>query len=256
MSLRPPTLSAGPLPAQTSFPRDRLEMIRRIEARHFWFGPREKLLQQTLHRHCTPGATILDLGCGSGRWVRQLKVLGHAVRGTDIWPGAPEGLAPEEYAPGTAEALPWPDASADAITLLDTLEHVDDLAALRECHRVLRPHGILLVSVPAFPALWSRRDTRAGHRRRYTRTTLATALGQGGFELHQLFGYQFLLLPLLWVSRRLARFKSGQLEEEESPAPWLNRTLRLVNEFEVWAGRMARPPFGSSLIAVGRKRPA
>lgn len=228
-------------------------MIREIEAGHYWFQPREKLLQLTLASHQRPPAIVLDVGCGSGQWSRRLQCAGYRVRGTDIWPEPPHGLAADEYATGVAEALPWPDASCDVLTLLDTLEHVDDGPALREALRVLRPGGLLLLSVPAFPSLWSARDARAGHRRRYTRSSLRTALHAAGFAVRQVFGFQFFLLPLFWCSRQLMRVRPTQLTAEEKPSRWTNRLLRAINETEVWLGGIGRPPLGSSLIAVARK---
>ena len=61
----------------------------------------------------------------------------------------------------SVEELPWPDGSFDLITCLDVIEHTpDDVVALRELLRVSKPGGWLLVTVPAYAALWSRHDDR------------------------------------------------------------------------------------------------
>ena len=83
------------------------------------------------------------------------------------------GLA---VARGSAENLPVGDAQLDVVVALDVLEHLDDdRRALDEILRVLRPGGVLLATVPAYPFLWSSHDEALGHRRRYRRARAARA---------------------------------------------------------------------------------
>ena len=92
---------------------------------------------------------------------------------------------------GRLEELPWEDGTFDLITCLDVIEHVpDDVAALAELRRVCRPGGWLLVTVPAYQALWSRHDEANHHYRRYSRAALRAAarrrrLAAGADELVQ-----------------------------------------------------------------------
>jgi SAM-dependent methyltransferase len=135
----------------------------------------------------------------------------------------------------------------------DVLEHVDDRAALAECHRVLRPGGVLLASVPGWPVLWSERDVRAGHLRRYRRIDLEHVLETSGFRVLEVRGYPFLLLPLVIVSRLVVRFSGRrQLTREEQVPDRVNRALSRLARFEVGLGRFSwwKPPTGSSLVAV------
>jgi len=88
--------------------------------------------------------------------------------------------APNVY--GTAERLPFADGSADAVLLFEVLEHVgDDRAALAEVARVLKPDGLLFVSVPfIYPLHDLPHDFR-----RYTPPGLRRALEHNGLHIEQ-----------------------------------------------------------------------
>ena len=94
----------------------------------------------------------LDVGCGEGRVSRLLRDRGVDVVGLDVAPRLVE-LAQEadsggEYVVGSAEQLPFPDASFDAVVAFNVLMNVDDPeAAVAEARRVLRPGGQLCASI-------------------------------------------------------------------------------------------------------------
>jgi hypothetical protein len=70
------------------------------------------------------------------------------------------------------------------VTALDVLEHTDDdLLSLREMGRVIKPAGLLLITVPAYGFLWSEHDEALKHRRRYTAHELRNKLTVSGFEV-------------------------------------------------------------------------
>lgn len=113
------------------------------------FGYFRDALTRTLGRKPS-GLRVLDLGCGGGYLAEEFARLGCTVTGVD--PSEPsleaarrharESGLPIDYRRGTAEAIPFPDASFDAAVCCDVLEHVPDVAAaLRETARVLRPGG-------------------------------------------------------------------------------------------------------------------
>jgi SAM-dependent methyltransferase len=99
-------------------------------------------------------ALVLDVGAAFGYGTAALAARSrHRVIGVERDPAhiaAARARFPWlELLHGSAESLPFPDASVDAVTLLDVLEHVADPAGvLDEAHRVLKPGGVLVVSVP------------------------------------------------------------------------------------------------------------
>ncbi|MGE0527513.1 MAG: bifunctional 2-polyprenyl-6-hydroxyphenol methylase/3-demethylubiquinol 3-O-methyltransferase UbiG [Bdellovibrionales bacterium] len=105
-----------------------------------------------VHQFHSPGARVLDVGCGSGALVLQLAEQGFACTGIDVSEGVlAAGRRRDEagrvqWATGQAERLPFADTSFDVVCLLDVLEHIfEPRLAVQEAVRVLRPGGTLLL---------------------------------------------------------------------------------------------------------------
>lgn len=225
-----------------AFPLQRLEKLRQLESWHFWFVSRRELLASLLSRYVARGETVLDAGCGTGA---NLEALHASVRklGIDIHI---EALNPGMLN-GDAASLPLRASSVDVLLALDVLEHVDDDTMLAEARRVLKKGGRVIATVPALQSLWSVRDDAAGHRRRYGRASLRALFERHGFRIAELRGFQFLLLPALYLSRATRRNNIAARDAEDAPPRWLSRLFLAINRFEL---RFLRPPVGSSLVIV------
>ncbi len=94
-----------------------------------------------------PGATVVDVGAGTGKLTRDLVPTGASVVAVEPLAEMREQLAravpAAEVLAGSAEALPLPDDTADAVVAASAFHWFDTERALVEIHRVLRPGGAL-----------------------------------------------------------------------------------------------------------------
>jgi SAM-dependent methyltransferase len=234
-----------------------------VEERHWWFLARRDIVLAVAERVLPAGATVLDLGCGTGFVLVRLQDHYDAY-GLDLSPIALDlcrkrGLS--QVSLGSPEDLSAVEGRRfEGVFLLDVLEHLDDDAgALRRIREALSPGGAVIVTVPAFMFLWSRHDEINEHRRRYTRSELADLLQRSGLHLEQVSYFNSYLFPLAAGARvggrLLGRRAPGGLSVPRAPLNALLRRIfaaeksRLVRS----TGRRGGPPFGVSLLAVGRR---
>jgi SAM-dependent methyltransferase len=233
-----------------------------LEGRHWWFVGRRRIFLRLLEQQFPPGVRpieLLDFGCGTGAFLEHLERFG-SVSAVDSDASAVEfchrrGRAEVRLVP-PGERLPFADEAFDLVTALDVIEHIDDdVGALAELRRVLRPGGRLLAAVPAFMCLWGKQDEVSHHRRRYTARTLRGALGDAGFAVDRTSYFNTVLFPpvaAVRLGRRLLRRPgTAQSDFELGPAAF-NRALGAV--FGAEAGLLARRdlPFGVSLLGLAR----
>jgi SAM-dependent methyltransferase len=192
-------------------------------------GPRHELRERLLldlFLAAGPGPEVLDAGAGQGTLSAKLAALGFEVTSSDASRTTVAVL--REHAPGpvieaNVTSLPFESQSFDAAVLGEVLEHVeDDRGALEEIARVLRPRGVLALSVPANPKLYGRSDVWAGHVRRYTRPALIDACTSAGFVVERCLGWGF---P---VARLYHRHVYERYLDRRGPAPPARRQQPLV----------------------------
>jgi SAM-dependent methyltransferase len=229
-----------------------------LEECHWWFVARRRILLGVLERNLDPkgGLQILDAGCGGGATMESLRRYG-SVRGIEISEEAVEYNRERgrEVSLGSVERMPFADNSFDLALALDVIEHLpDDLPALRELFRTLRPGGSLLVTVPALRMLWSAHDVANGHYRRYTLGELRGQVETVGFEVVSATYFNTLLFPLILVFRWFRRLRPKSIASDltEVPRP-LNTLLTEVFSLEkLFVGRI-KLPFGVSALCFARK---
>jgi SAM-dependent methyltransferase len=235
----------------------------RVEDTMWWYTGMRRISEAVLGERLRPGLTILDAGCGTGGNLAWLSRFGPAY-GIDLSPLA-MALASRRRLPGLARSsvlrLPFPAARFDLVTSYDVIYHLDvsdDVAALREMRRVLRPGGVLLVRVPALERLRSGHDAAVHTRQRYSLRELRGKLERAGFTVERATYANSALFPLAAAARLLARTRRGEgdgrHESDVKPAPvLLNLALGAVMRAEAVALRALDLPVGLSAVAVGRR---
>jgi SAM-dependent methyltransferase len=228
-----------------------------LYARHWWWRARESILLDCIAALDLPRpADVLDVGCGDALFFPALSRFGR-VRGIEIdralvRPDNPYRGAIHHAPLGDAE---YADCQFDVITALDVVEHIeDDAAAIENMAAMLRPGGYLVLTVPAFMLLWDAHDERNHHYRRYRRRRLRTLLAPYGelCELRYLFPSLFLLKAGFRLVNRAA---GGRLRQHAIPPAPINCAMRTLCRAEHRALAWLHPPFGTSLLAVMRRRP-
>jgi SAM-dependent methyltransferase len=210
---------------------------------------------------------ILEVGCSSGfMLVRARQRLPHAR-----WIGSDFVRKPlEKLAADVPElpllhfdlrACPLPDASVDAVLLLNVLEHIDDDArAMHHVHRILRPGGVAVIEVPAGPELYDVYDELLMHHRRYTAKGLRQLLRASGFEVARFSHLGTFIYPPFyavkqWNKRHLSRARAEQrtIVAREIRSTRSNPVVRALLGLELKLGRYVSWPFGIRCAAVARK---
>jgi len=229
---------------------------------HWWYRGRRRIVRVELETlDLAPGARLLDAGCGAGQTLDLLRDFG-AATGIDLDADC-VALATARGHDALVAALPdlpFADGTFDACTCLDVLEHIgDDEAALAELARVTAAGGALVVTVPAYEALWSAHDVANEHVRRYRARMLRPLADKTGWRIERLTYFNSVLLAPAALVRLAGRLRRRPRAPEHSdlhltPAS-LNGALELPLRFEAALLRSGgRLPAGLSLLAVMSRR--
>jgi len=191
---------------------DLVERQHALEARHPWETARAEAVRALVARLDLPMPRVLDVGCGDGFLIGELSThfaLREAVA-QDVHL-TPE-LMRELGRPGIEFVRELDQIAGrrfELLLLLDVLEHVREPSTLltRLCREHLGADGWVLITVPAFQALFSRHDHALRHERRYSRPEIAALARQAGLSVHA-SGYLF---SSLLVPRALAKLRERLL---------------------------------------------
>jgi SAM-dependent methyltransferase len=241
-----------------------------FEQDNWWFVSRRRILLAVLRKFLPePGRLeILDAGCGTGINLDYLAEFG-TVTGVDSSEEAIQFCRRRGHEGVQRADLTRLDAFADGrfdlVTALDVVEHIDDdRAAVRELVRVVRPGGMLLVTVPAFPGLWSDHDEVNHHKRRYRGREIRDLLTSNGCELVRFTYMNTFLFPVAWLVRTWQQVRRRAFGPPRHPPrtdfvdyhPVVNALLLATFTSEMPLVTSTGLPFGLSALCLARKLPA
>ena len=250
-----PPASAG------GFKREYFAQLARLEADHFWFRARNRLILWALQTYFPDARSFFEVGCGTGFVLAGLRAATKGIRlaGSEIFREgllfAQERLPETELYQMDACHIPF-QAKFDVVAAFDVLEHIaEDKLVLSEMFKATRPGGGILLTVPQHQFLWSEVDEHSMHQRRYHRANLHQKVEQAGFHVGRITSFVSLLLPLMILSRRKGRSSEDLWAEFQISRP-LNALLEKILGIERALIRSGISfPVGGSLLLVAR-RPA
>lgn len=237
-----------------------------LEAGHWWFRGRRKALLALVRSAKLDDRPLvwLDAGCGTGFNMTIWREFGE-VHGCDYSVDALDfcrqrGLS--NLVRADVQHLPYREGSFDAVSFLDVLYHKDisdDVSALREAHRLLKPGGAVLISDSAFAILKGPHDEAVHARERYRKKTLRRRVEAAGFEVVRL-GYFNFFLPAVLVIRLFERrvgnkATAGPVRSDlKAVAPLPNALLTGILTVEAALIRRLNLPWGSSILCLAKKK--
>src|SRR5437868_213719 len=163
--------------------------IAALEREHWYYSGKRRFVRDWIKRARSPTRSdvLLDCGAGTGLFAEEMSALCRVL----VLDDHEEALRilrsrfkPEQILSLAGDQVPLPDESLEYVTALDVLEHVpDDAAVVRGFHRLLKPGGLAVVTVPAAMALWRDWDVALHHFRRYDRAQLRSLFAAGDWDV-------------------------------------------------------------------------
>jgi SAM-dependent methyltransferase len=241
---------------EVSYPASGKAACLAVEDQSFWFRHRNRCIVSLVRRFAPDGA-FLDIEGGNAFVSKRLVEAGFAC--ALVEPGINGALAARERGVehvlcARLEDAGLKPASFAAAGIFDVLEHVEnETGFLALVHPALKPGGWLFLTVPAYQFLFSIDDTKAGHFRRYTLSTLARTLAKSRFQL--LFAtYIFAPLPPLIFLLRTVPIRLGMRRGADSERDLAEHAPRGLAASLIDEWRRSRRSLSEARAAKAMKR--
>ncbi|MEH1970870.1 class I SAM-dependent methyltransferase [Nostoc sp.] len=234
------------------------QQMMEVEDKHWWFVARRSIIEEVIRKLNLPAdAEIFEAGCGTGGNLAMLSRHGqvYAMELNEAARSFASDLQLGKIQPGfLPNDIPFADKKFDLIVLLDVLEHVEeDTASLQALSAKLKPSGWLLITVPAYPWLWSKHDDLLHHKRRYMLHNLRQIVGDTGYHVHFVSYFNFVLFPLIAGVRLVQGLFNKGGNEQSMPPKLVNQMLTFLFGIERYLIGRLFLPFGVSLLLLAQR---
>ena len=213
------------VPADSALPLTGERTIPGLDVENYWFRRHEVVYQQ-LARRCT-GRDVLEAGCGEGYGADLIAGVARQVTAVD-YDEATVAHVQSRYPRvqvihGNLADLPLPDQSVDVVVNFQVIEHLwNQPQFVRECARVLRPSGMLMMSTPNRITFSPGRDTPINpfHTRELNAEELTELLFDAGFAIDGVYGVFHGPRLLEADARHGGSIIDAQIARAVADAPW------------------------------------
>lgn len=225
---------------------------------HWWFSVRRELISKFIKRYSKKKKLkILDYGCGSGTNIKALTKFGDVYcyekdkRTLDYLSSEYKEDKKVTIIKNLKRQIKY-----DLIILADVLEHIkEDSNALKTLKKFLKPQGQILITVPAYNFLFSKKDEVLKHFRRYGYNEIKNLISKNFKILRITFFNTLLFFPIALITFIFKIFRVDYIEDvENTPNKLINNLLYYIFSIELFFLKYIDFPFGVSIIIVGEKK--
>ena len=224
------------------------------QEKHWWFQARKKIIDQIISNiNLKKNNNILDFGAGSGVNLDMLEKYGLVDVHEQNKYAKKIIKKRHKKIKNLYSTLKIKKKFYDLILVADVIEHVKKPKnLLKDLKKFLKKDGRILITVPAYQFLFSRKDEALGHYRRYNKNHLKNELS--GFKIENISYFNtFLCIPIIIMTLLNKLLKRDYIKEvETTPNFILNKLLYIVFAAERYFIKYLNLPFGVSIYILAK----